>query len=180
MREFEISLTKTLNRGLRPFPENPNNPLFLEECFNWMPSELALRPHEPLSPIGISQGAFFNYLEIKDQNGISWYWYPVFDGHILAGSGIPSEPSTGLVAIPITPITIPYWVEILDESSVVWYLYPDSTSGFTRARDTVPPVGTGMENLLWRGTTSEWWRIRFSVAARFDNPDHTRYAVKAG
>ncbi len=51
MREFELTLTKALLRGLRPFPEIAEEPTFLEECFNLMPSELGLRGHEPINGI---------------------------------------------------------------------------------------------------------------------------------
>ena len=168
MREFEVNLSKSLAKGLRPFPRNELSGSFLYECYNFMPSETGLIPYETVRAIG----SYFNYLEIKDQLGVSWYWYPVFDGHILAGSSIPSEPSTGLDAVAITPTPTPYWVNVLDELGATWRLYPDSTTGETRAKDSDPSVGTGMNSLRWRGTTQEMWELAFRVS------DHTRYAVR--
>lgn len=171
MREFEISLTKNLSKGLRPFSKNALSTSFLFECHNFCPTETGLVSHETIYSIQWTSG-YFNYLQIKDQLGVSWYWYPVFDGHILVSSSIPSEPTTGLDAIAVTPVTIPYWVNIVDENSAIWRLYPDSTTGETRAKDSNPAVGTGMSNLVWRGTTSENWYIKFDDATK------TRYAVK--
>jgi len=171
MREFEIDLTKFLVKGLRSYRNNAViNPSLLR-CYNLMPSPTGLIPHERVYGIGW-ETAYFNYLEIKDQNGISWFWYPVFDGHILSGEEPPSEPTTGLDPIPITPDPIPYWINLRDEDQNVWRLYPDSTTGETRAKDSDPAVGTGMSNLIWRGTTTEVWTLKFS------NETKTRYAIK--
>ena len=171
MREFQISFTKGLLKGLSAFPLGTKDNPQLHECYNLMPAEGGLTSHETIYGVGLTQSAF-NYLEIKDQTRVSWYWYPVFDGHILAGGNVPSEPSTGYDALSITPLVIPYWVEILDQALVTWYLYPDNLTGFTRARDTAPPVGTGMKNLVWRGTTGEYWKISYNSIT------NTRHAEK--
>lgn len=171
MRQFQIPFTKGLLKGLSAFPAGLLTNPQLFECYNLMPAEGGLVAHETIYGVGLAKAAF-NYLEIKDQVQVSWFWYPVFDGHILAGGNIPSEPSTGYDAIPITPAIVPYWVEILDQNLVTWYLYPDNLTGFTRARDTAPAIGTGMKNLVWRGTTGEYWRIRYN------STDNIRYAEK--
>lgn len=171
MREFEVSLTKALKRGLRAFPKNELDVQFLSECYNFMPSETGLIPHERIQGIAWSS-AYFNYLEIKDQNGVSWFWYPAFDGHIFVGPDIPSEITTGLDAIPINNSPVPYWVNILDENSDIWRLYPDSATGETRAKDSDPGVGTGISNLRWVGTTTEVWENKFNSVDKY------RYAVK--
>ena len=172
MREYQIPFTKQLTKGLQDFVNGTLGDPQLSVCYNLMPVEQGLLGHETIYSIGLTS-AYFNYLQIRDQNGVSWYWYPVFDGHILAGSAVPSEPSTGYDAVAITPPTVPYWVEILDATNVVWYLYPDTVAGWTRARDTKPPVGTGMVDLVWRGTTGEFWKIKYNATT------NTRYAVKA-
>ena len=171
MREFQIPFTKPLLKGLQDFSANGilNPQLF--ECHNLMPMETGLVGHETIYSIGLTR-AYFNYLEIRQQSGKSWYWYPVFDGHILVGDTIPSEPSTGADAVALINIPTPYWVELLDENFLTWYLYPDDVSGFTRATDTKPAIGTGIQNLIWRGTTSEYWQLRF------DNSSKTRYAIR--
>ena len=171
MREFQIPFSKELLKGLQPYSAEAINSPQLFECYNLMPVEGGLSGHETIYGIGLTKSAF-NYLEIKDQTRVSWYWYPVFDGHILVGGNIPSEPSTGYDAIPITPLVIPYWVEVLDEALITWYLYPDQFSGFTRASDTPPAIGTGMKNLAWRGTTGELWQIRYNSAL------NARHSVK--
>lgn len=171
MRQFQIPFTKELLRGLRTFPAGLLTNPQLVECYNLMPAEDGLIAHETIYGIGLAKAAF-NYLEIKDQTRVSWFWYPVFDGHILVAGNIPSEPSTGYDATAITPLTVPYWVEILDQDLVTWFLYPDSLTGFTRAKDTAPTIGTGMKNLVWRGTTGEYWRIRYNSIT------NTRHAEK--
>ena len=171
MREFQIPFTKQLLKGLSAFPTGLSSSPQLSACYNLMPVEGGLNAHETIYGIGLAKSAF-NYLEIKDQVRVSWYWYPVFDGHILVGGNIPSEPSTGYDVTPITPLVVPYWVEILDQALVTWYLYPDQSNGFTRARDTAPAIGTGMKNLIWRGTTGELWQIRYNSVL------NTRHAVK--
>lgn len=172
MREYQIPFIKQLTSGLHNFATNTLSNPQLFECYNLMPVEQGLRGHETIYGIGLTS-AYFNYLQIRDQAGVSWYWYPVFDGHILAGSVVPSEPSTGYDAVAITPTTVPYWVEVFDATNTTWYLYPDTVAGWTRARDTKPSIGTGMNDLLWRGTTGEFWRIRYDAVT------NTRYAVKA-
>ncbi len=171
MREFQIPFIKPLLKGLQDFTANSLVDPQLIECHNLMPMETGLIGHETIYSTGIPK-AYFNYLQIRQQAGQSWYWYPVFDGHILVGSDIPSEPSTGTDAVALNVTPTPYWVEILDENLVTWYLYPNDVDGFTRATDTKPPVGTGVQNLVWRGTTSEFWQIRF------DSVSKTRYSVK--
>ena len=171
MREFQIPFLKPLVKGLQNFEANSLSNPQLVECHNLMPMETGLTAHETIWSIGLTS-AYFNYLEVRQQSGRSWFWYPVFDGHILAGDTIPSEPSTGLDAVPIIHIPTPYWVEILDETLATWYLYPDSVNGFTRAADTKPSVGTGITNLVWRGTTGEFWKIGFRTASK------TRYAIR--
>ncbi len=171
MREFQIPFIKPLLKGLQDFGVDSliNPKLF--ECHNLMPVESGLVGHETINSIGLTR-AYFNYLEIRQQSGKSWYWYPVFDGRILVGDIIPQEPSTGADAIALNNIPIPYWVEILDENLTTWYLYPDEVSGLTRATNMRPTIGTGIQNLIWRGTTSEFWTVRYNSV------DNTRYAVR--
>lgn len=171
MREFQIPFAKSLSKGLQAFAANNIINPQLVECHNLMPLETGLVGHETIYSTGLPK-AYFNYLEIREQSGISWYWYPIFDGHILATAIIPSEPTTGSDAVALINIPIPYWVEILDENLATWYLYPNPIDGFTRATDTKPLVGTGLQNMVWRGTTSEFWQIRFDTVTK------TRYAVK--
>lgn len=172
MREYQIPFVKQLSRGLQDFNTSETKDPQLFICYNLMPVEQGLQGHETIHGIGLTS-AYFNYLQIKDQAAVSWYWYPVFDGHILAGSIVPSEPSTGYDAVAINTPVVPYWVEIPDVNGITWYLYPDTLAGWTRARDTKPPVGTGMANLVWRGTTGEFWKIKYDAVT------NTRYAVKA-
>ena len=40
--------------------------------------------------------------------------------------------------------------------------------------DSTPLSGVGLSNLVWRGTTTESWMIRF------DSVTKTRYAVRVG
>jgi hypothetical protein len=172
VRESIIDLTRSLPKGLRAFDDKSRGDLMLDECFNFQTTESGLAEYSPLQAIGW-QTAYFNYLSIRDQNGGLWYWYPVFDGHILVGTSVPTEPTTGLEAMPLvaTPIE---WVEILDENNEVWKLYPDASTGETRATDFTPLSGVGLANLVWRGTTSESWMLRFS------NAELARYAVRVG
>ncbi len=171
MREFQIPFAKPLTKGLSAFSPNNSSDVQLFECHNLMPMESGLVGHETIYSIGLTK-MYFNYLEIRQQTGQSWYWYPVFDGHILASDVIPNEPSTGADAVALINIPTPYWVEILDENLATWYLYPNTGDGFTRATDTKPSVGTGIQNLVWRGTTGEFWQVRFDSATK------TRHAVK--
>ena len=171
MREFQVPFTKPLLKGLQDFAANSIVSPQLQECHNLMPMETGLVGHETIYSIGLTS-AYFNYLEIRQQTGMSWYWYPIFDGHILVTDAIPNEPSTGADAVGLINIPIPYWVEILDENLATWYLYPNDGDGLTRATDTKPSVGTGVQNMLWRGTTSEFWQIRF------DSVNKTRYSMK--
>ena len=170
MREFTIDLSKALTKGLTPISNNEGAILGLHECFNFIVNEIGLTPWVPIAPTGW-QAAYFNYVAIRDQTGVIWYWYPVFDGHILAGSDVPSEPSTGLLPIPVTNELIE-WIEIPDENGEIWKLYPDPVDGFTRATDSTPLDGIGLQNMVWRGTTSELWTNMFRTF------DHTRYAQK--
>jgi hypothetical protein len=179
MREFTIDLSKALSKGLSPTETREGLILGLYECFNQVPDEVGLKPWVPISPIGmrlipteeLPPVNCFNYLPIRDQTGVLWYWYPVFDGHILAGSTIPSEPSTGLIPLSIVAQPVE-WVEIFDELGNVWKLYPDVEAGFTRATDSTPLNGIGLQYLIWRGTTTELW------TNRFDLESHTRFAQK--
>ena len=171
MREFQVPFIKSTLKGLGEFFTNSLVNPQLIECHNLMPLETGLVGHETIYSIGLTK-AYFNYLEIRQQSGKSWYWYPVFDGHILVSETIPSEPSAGADAVALINIPIPYWIEILDENLSTWYLYPNDGDGLTRATDTKPSAGTGIQNILWRGTTSEFWQVRFNSS------DKTRYAVK--
>lgn len=171
MREFTIDLSKALSRGLTPFPGNELRGIGLYECYNQVPTENGLEDYKPLRATGCGASMFFHYLRILDQGGVPWYWYPVFDGHILSGDTIPSEPTTGLDPLSLINEDV-QWVEILDENFQMWKMYPDQATGFTRVTDTTPLSGVGLESLVWRGTTTEWWTVRFDDASK------TRYAVK--
>jgi hypothetical protein len=171
MREFQVDLTKALPRGLSPLEKREGALLGLHECFNFVPDEIGLKPWDPLIPTGMSGGGYFNYLPIRDQTGKLWYWYPVFDGHILAGDTIPNEPDTNLIAIPVVGDPVE-WVNIPDENNFLWKLYPDPGEGFTRITDSTPLTGVGLELLVWRGTTLETWTNKFETVF------HTRYAVR--
>ena len=170
MREFTVDVSKALPKGLFPAESREGLILSLRECFNFVPDEIGLKAWEPLAATGWNS-ASFNYLAIRDQTGAVWYWYPVFDGHILAGDDVPSEPSTGLMPVPVTEEPVE-WVEIPDENGAIWFLYPDPADGFTRATDTPHLSGVGIQNMVWRGTTSELWTNRFRSF------DLTRYAQK--
>lgn len=169
MREFVVNLTDSLGKGLRAFDPKLNKPM-LDECFNFQTSEIGLEPYRPLKAVGW-QSAYFNYVEIADQTGQQWYWYPVFDGHILSGPNVPSEPTTGMDPIPVNSSPV-QWIEIFDENLEVWKLYPDPTTGFTRCTDTTSLSGVGLPDLQWRGTTGETWILRFSEVHM------ARYSVK--
>jgi hypothetical protein len=170
MREFIVDVSESLKKGLKAFHENVKNSLMLEECHNFQVGEDGLEEYNPINPLGW-QSYFFNYLPIRTQPGFLLYWYPVADGRILISATVPDESQNGLDAIPVsTPVE---WVEILDEYNAVWKLYPDQFTGSTRATDSTPLNGTGLSNMVWRGTTGERWTNRFSRA------ELARYAVRS-
>ncbi len=170
MREFSVSLTKTLAKGLAPFPKNESQELGLRECFNLMPSPSGLVEHEAIRSTGW-KGPIFNYLPIKDQNGILWYWYPIFNGGIVVGSTIPSAPTTGMYPVSVVPAPV-WWVEIIDQAGMAWQMYPSIVTGLTFATDSQLPVGFGVKDMIWRGTTGEDWMIKFNSVT------HQRISVK--
>ncbi len=170
MREFSVNLTKALTKGLAPFPKNESQELGLRECFNLMPSPSGLVEHEALRPTGW-KAPIFNYLGIRDQNGVLWYWHPIFDGHIVVSTTVPTEPLTGMFPISVTNGPV-WWVEIIDQFGAAWQMYPQITTGFTFATDSQLAVGFGIKDMIWRGTTGEDWRINFNSVT------HERISVK--
>lgn len=51
MREFGITFSEGLRKGLRPFTVSIPKKEMLIECFNWMPHENGLLAHEELERI---------------------------------------------------------------------------------------------------------------------------------
>ncbi len=154
MREFELQLTKSLSKGLRPFPRNELVAQMLSECFNMMPAETGLVPHETVCGIGFTT-VYFNYLRIKSQNGDTWFWYSLAAGVLTQASTAPSI--DGLDTIDLTPSIIPYWLTLKDELAGTWYLYPSNTLGYPLVSTTVPTTGTGRASFEFGGSTGQHW-----------------------
>lgn len=54
MREFGITFDKEFRKGLRAFRNPPRGEEGLVECYNLMPGEIGLLPHEPLTDIDLT------------------------------------------------------------------------------------------------------------------------------
>lgn len=84
--------------------------------------------------------ATFNYLAIKDQNAVVWYWYIASDNTLAVSSTIPT--SLGKQAAAIIIAVTPSWLEINNPTPALRYVYPTLT-GDPLAQAAQPAVGTG-------------------------------------
>lgn len=151
MREFGITYQKGLIKGLRPFTRHPPNDPGLIECFNLMPHEDGLLPHEELENFSERNGGFdflvASYFGLKDQNGVLWYWYVGRGLDLLVSSDVPNFDLSGFDAIDASLSTIPYWIQVdaFNAITTQMYLYPDINNGFPLVSNTAPAVGSGYD-----------------------------------
>ncbi len=86
---------------------------------------------------------YLEYWRIKDQAGVTWYWWFDEAGQLVRDHALPNIP-------PLTSVDIggdlvaPSWHQVRDESGGFWYLYPDSIGQLVI--DSAPPaLGQGKD-----------------------------------
>ena len=84
--------------------------------------------------------ATFNYVAVKDQNGVVWYWYIASDNTLAVSATVPS--SLGKQAAAIVIAITPSWLEINNPTPALRYVYPALTGDAT-VSSTQPTVGSG-------------------------------------
>ena len=146
MREFGIPLPKSIMRGLRAFPTPMAGEEELLECHNLAPSEHGLRGHVALVAIGFT-APFMEYIGIRDQSGVIWYWSAGADLGTTFDTVVPSVSSMGFVATSVTPTTIPYWLQVdaIDVPATQLYIFPSELTGDILVNTVAPPIGTGYD-----------------------------------
>jgi hypothetical protein len=146
MREFGISAPKNIFRGLRPFPNPLSGEEYLVECYNFEPTTQSLRAHEFLPGVGFAIPTV-QYLGIKDQNDVVWYWIADINLGVLVFDSLPDLLSAGFALTSLLGLTIPYWLQVdaVDNLATQLYIFPAPISGDVLV-DTGPPVlGTGYD-----------------------------------
>lgn len=83
----------------------------------------------------------FDYLGIKDQSGVTWYWWINRAGELDWSLTPPSIATRVAVDLALSPL--PYWFEVLDPEGNSRWIFPTSLTGEPDVMDTEPAVGTG-------------------------------------
>jgi len=89
-------------------------------------------------PAGVSEiVTAFEYFRLKDQAGVSWYWFfsPGYDPDWSKTR--PNVPSSREVQFFDTP----YWLRLVSDVPETWYFYPSMTDGAPISSPTQPLVG---------------------------------------
>ena len=89
----------------------------------------------------IPVSATFDYFQIKDQNGLTWYWWVNRAGEFDAGLNPPSFNTFIAADLNLSPV--PSWLVVLDANGATRYVYPSPLHGDPLVSATVPSVGTG-------------------------------------
>lgn len=146
MREYGIPYIQNLYRGLRPFPNPQPGQEFLLDCYNLVPSELGLLAYEPLTAVG-TPIPLVDYIKIKDQDGVVWYWLCSVGLDLTYQSAVPNLVPLGFNMNDITPATIPYWLQVdaVDDIVTQMYLFPSNIDGNPLIDIASPEVGTGYD-----------------------------------
>jgi hypothetical protein len=84
---------------------------------------------------------FFDYFAIKDQNGVTWYWWILASGDIAWGLSVATLSYAQPREVVLSPT--PYWLVLVDTTAVTRYVYPDVDTGEILVADSPPSVGTG-------------------------------------
>lgn len=84
---------------------------------------------------------FYEYFTIKDQSGVSWYWWVTSSRDIAWGTSLLSYPHRQSRALLVSPI--PSWITVVDTTAVTRYVYPKTLTGELLVMPSAPAVGTG-------------------------------------
>lgn len=172
MREYAIPFVKGLKQGLRAFPSPPNGGEMLIECYNLSPTELGLRGHEPLLPLGIS-APFIEYFAIRDSNDVVWYWMANGDLTTLFSTEVPDVTSLGFAEVhSALPMVVPYWLQVdaADAPAVQLFIFPAPFSGDLIVSDDHPalvPGHDGGAGLILRSFSG--WKHKLSALTSLDH-----------
>jgi hypothetical protein len=170
MREFASAFGKGLFRGLRAFPSPLRDAEELVECHNLAPSEHSLRGRDSLVPIGFS-APFVEYIGVRDQGGITWYWTTGPDLVINYDTTVPNATTLGYNVVALTPSTTPYWLQVdaVDVPATQLYIFPSELTGDLLVNTVAPPVGAGYDvgaNFVFRSMSG--WRHRLMALTTLD------------
>ena len=83
----------------------------------------------------------FDYFQILDQNGLTWYWWVNRAGEFDAGVHPPSLNT--LIAEDLNLSPVPSWLVLLDATGATRYVYPSPLHGDPLVATTPPSVGVG-------------------------------------
>ena len=83
----------------------------------------------------------FDYFAIKDQAGVTWYWWINRAGE-LDWDNTPPDLGTR-IAVNLNLSPIPSWLQVLNPAGQTRYIFPQTLTGAPDVRTTQPPVGTG-------------------------------------
>ena len=171
MREFGITAPRSILRGLRAFPSPLPGEEECFECHNLVPSEHALRGHETLVAIGITN-PFIEYIGVRDQGGTIWYWTLGAGLGITYNTVVPIVSGYGFAAVNVTPAIVPYWIQVdaADVPATQLYIFPAEFSGDILVNTVSPPTGPGYDagiGLDLRGLSG--WRNRLAALNTLDH-----------
>ncbi len=83
----------------------------------------------------------YDYFAIKDQSGVTWYWWVTKSGDIEWGLSPTTYPHRNSRLITLSPI--PSWLALVDGTAVTRYVYPQTLTGEILVESSAPSVGTG-------------------------------------
>ena len=85
--------------------------------------------------------AAFDYFQIFDQNGLTWYWWINRAGEFDAGLNPPSLNTLIAEDLNLTPT--PSWLIVQDATGATRYIYPSPLHGDPLVSATPPANGVG-------------------------------------
>jgi hypothetical protein len=96
-------------------------------------------------PIGLQARGiyvpFYDYFAIKDQAGVTWYWWITKSADIEWGLSPLTYVHRNPREVVLSPI--PSWLALVDATAVTRYVYPKTLTGEILVASSAPAVGTG-------------------------------------
>lgn len=83
----------------------------------------------------------YDYFAIRDQAGVTWYWWVTKSGDIEWGLSPGTYPHRNARLVTLSPI--PSWLVLVDGTAVTRYVYPQTLTGEILVESSAPSVGTG-------------------------------------
>jgi hypothetical protein len=96
-------------------------------------------------PIGLQARGlyipYYEYFAIKDQAGVTWYWWVTKSRDLAWGLSPGVYPHRQSREVVLSPI--PYWLVLVDATVTTRYVYPKTLTGEVLIMPSAPAVGTG-------------------------------------